>query len=126
MCAKTWSHSAMRIAGAKEGASEATLGPMWVSPPKVRCDHLQLPSPGSYVQINTGPESHPGLNTQGSLGEASKLEDLGPAQGWSWAGRREESEERASARKEPGVTVSSPVSCRETGPRVLSLLRHLD
>lgn len=75
----------MRIAGAKEGASEVTLGPMWVSPPKVRCDHLQLPSPGSYIQINTGPESHPGLNTQGSLGEASRLEDrpcTGVELGW--------------------------------------------
>lgn len=42
--AKTWSHSAMMVAAAKEGASEVNLGPMRVSPPKVRCDHLQLPS----------------------------------------------------------------------------------
>lgn len=59
------------------------LGPMWVSPPKsdVIISSSHPTTPGSYVQINTRPESHPGLNTQGSLGVASKPEDLGPAKG---------------------------------------------
>lgn len=37
-CAKTRSHLTVKTAEAKEGASEVSLGPMWVSPRMVRAD----------------------------------------------------------------------------------------
>lgn len=95
-CAKTRSHSTMKTAEAKEGALEVSLGPMWVSPPKVRCDHLQLPSHNPRP-ICMGPESHPDLNTQGSLGEVPN--------GWGWAGRRWENGPRKGT--QPGKSLGS-------------------
>lgn len=60
-----------------------SLGPMWASPPKVRADVIISSSPpcnlSPYVEINTGPESHPGLSTQGSLGEAARACRLLPS-----------------------------------------------
>lgn len=57
-CAKTQSHLPMKTAEAKERASSVSLGPMWVSPPKVRADVIiRSPPPcnlGPYVETDNG------------------------------------------------------------------------
>lgn len=85
---------------------------MWSSP---------VPHPttsGPYVEINTRPESHPGLRTQGSLGEAARacracrlLPSIRVGLGWEEV--KEGWKERGLDRKEPGPTPLSPAPLRE-------------
>lgn len=87
---------------------------MWSSP---------VPHPttsGPYVEINSGPESHPGLRTQGSLGEAARACRLLPSirVGLGWEEVKEGWKERGLHRTEPGPTPLSPAPLREAQYRV--------